>query len=136
MGEINERNESWKLTNIELFKERNDDFDEYLLKAEYEVDTGYVKKKITIPRMKLNVKNEPFIDRLHASMNLIPQCYVDLGFGVLECIPNERGICYTETVLEMRPRKMTLEEVEKKFGYPIEIVSEKSKRGRKWEDMV
>lgn len=133
MGEMKE---NWKLTNLELFKEENGEFCEYFLKAEYEVDTEYVKKKITIPRMKLNVKNEPFIDRLHASMNLIPQCYIDLGFGVLECIPNKRGTCYTETVLETRPRKMTLEEVEKKLGYPIEIVSEKSKKGRKWEDMV
>ena len=112
MGKIKE---NWKLTNLELFKERKDDFDEYFLKAEYEVDTGYVKKKIDIARMKLNIRNEPFIEIPYTTMGLNPRCYVDLGFGKLKCIPNERGICCIETVLETRPRKMTLEEVEKKL---------------------
>lgn len=133
MGEIKE---NWKLTNLELFKEENGEFCEYFLKAEYEVDTEYVKKKITIPRMKINVRSNPLFDHRYGLRDIAPICYVDLGFGQLNCIPDSHGTCFTETILETRPRKMTLEEIEKKLGCPIELVSEKSKRGRKWEDMV
>ena len=113
----------------------------YYLSAVYYAEDDKGKYKIEIPNIKLNVRTDrlPNISEFLVDHHYIaPPTYVqeiDLGFGSLRL-----GICqggafkgstYIMTTLEEKTQELTLEEIEKKLGYKIKIVSEKSKGGKK-----
>lgn len=115
--------ESSKLTKLELYKED----DQYFLKAEYEEITKTQKKRITIPKIVLPLYDRPIIGSASPFDHTIG---VDIGFGALpfgiDLIHDDPNtVYYDEEVIEEYPQKMTLEEIEKKLGYKVEIVSKK-----------
>jgi hypothetical protein len=111
-------NDEIELKHLEMYKEK----DTYYLKAVYEHTTKYRKERLIIPKIILPVNPKNVIIN-HAT------CYnheanVNIGFGNLPILEKD-GFSYIVKILEEYPQKMTLEEIEKKLGYKVEIVSKK-----------
>lgn len=118
--------DEFKLISLELYTEIINDMGDvdYFLKAVYEHTNEYVKERINIPKIRLGVNPYNLIIN-HAT------CYnheanVNLGFGNIPIISVD-GIAYFTEVIEEYPQKMTMDEIEKKLGYKVEIVSKKEK---------
>ena len=119
------------LVNLELYKEENEFGGEnYYLKAEYLVEEEYKTSKLTIPKIWLPI-NKNYLSISHGyyhNQYVIPEVTIDLGFGSLtiDKVKDKDGeYCYKYEVIEERAEKMTLEEIEKKLGHKIELVSKK-----------
>lgn len=124
MAVQNRNKDKIKLLSLDLYTEIINDMGDvdYFLKAVYEHTNEYVKERIIIPQIRLGVNPHNLIIN-HAT------CYnheanVDLGFGILPIVSVD-GAAYIVNVLEEYPQKMTLDEIEKKLGYKVEIVSKK-----------
>ena len=107
-----------KLTNLKLYQ----DDGMYYLESEYEIITKYNRRKMIIPRILLQTFCYPSITH---ECGIIDRFSVDLGFGELLAGRNKDGYFIKEEVIEEYPQKMTLEEIEKKLGYKVELVSGK-----------
>ena len=113
-----------KLTKLELYSEN----DEYYLRAEYEVIYTHRKTKLTIPKIKLPLFNNPLIPTGVINLDSMytkPTREVNIGFGELEMCNDQKDYFMYEEVLEEYAQKMTVDEIEKKLGYKVEIVSKK-----------
>lgn len=114
-------NTNVKLTELALHK----DSERYYLSAKYMVEDKHSIRELDLPKIKLNVVPGHVAIK---QMNDGPYGCVeaDLGFGYLPLAPSGRNNAYfTETVLEEKVHEMTLDEIEKKLGYKVKIVSEK-----------
>lgn len=105
---------------------------------QYLVETEYETKLIDVPEAILPLKADTFIVGEYSNWELwenklstaSKDCWLPLNDN--KC-PLEYSIgefaktsyLYAEKILERRAKKMTVKEIEDKFGYPIEIVSEK-----------
>lgn len=102
----------------------------YYLAATYRVEDKCAIREIDIPKIRLylddkrfriEIKNDPLLCHKVGS--------VDLGFGELplDWDMNKDGLTYlfTDRVLQEKYTEMTMEEIEKKLGYKVKIVSEK-----------
>lgn len=113
-----------KLISLELYSEMINDMGDvkYYLRAVYERTTKYRKERLTIPKIYLGVNPHNVIIK-HAT------CYnngtsVNIGFGNAPLCEKD-GAAYIVEVLEEYPQKMTMEEIEKKLGHKVEIISKK-----------
>lgn len=106
---------------------------------QYLVETEYETKLIDIPEAILPLKADTFIAETYSALDFwekelgvtsskdywIPlndnKCYLEDSIGEFA----KGSYSYAEKILERRAKKMTVKEIEDKFGYPIEIVSEK-----------
>lgn len=112
-----------ELTKLKLYQEDGC----YYLRAEYEVEDDHRLQKYTIPKISLPIRgdlviNDDVLDyypiaRYHSTINL--------GFAELEILKGGDGYYYKCEILKEYPQKMTLEEIEKKLGYKVELVSGK-----------
>lgn len=118
-------NDKERLTLAELYKEKDKYGVEHLyMKAVYEKETKYGKYEIAFPRINMNFPlNSMPIIRHEESISIPPAICINTGENQYRLEPVEGDICYTEKVLEEYPQKMTLEEIERKLGYKIEVVS-------------
>ena len=115
-----------KLTNLELIKDTSDfGFEGYYLKAEIRSEDKDGIYKWTVPKIALPIRvDSPIINSAYSRDSIRPEISIDLGFGKLEvCMHN--GRFYTRELIESKVHKMTIEEIEKKLGYKVEIVSGK-----------
>lgn len=110
-----------KLTKLELYQEGCC----YYLRAEYEVETEHRLSKITIPKICLPVRQDVEYSEEVSHYSWMRRFSTNLGFGELEVHPDSNGYCILEEVLKEKPERMTLEEIEKKLGYKVELVSKK-----------
>lgn len=119
-----------QLTKIEVTFNPETDIYPYL-HLQYEITTDAEKKLIDIPKAKLplNVR-QCFIDvdlsGFPYTNAVRPVRFINLLDSKIELIPSSDGSLYSEKVLEKYTRKMTVKEIEKALGYPVEIISEKS----------
>lgn len=113
-----------KLISLELYSEMINDMGdvEYYLKAVYEHTTKYRKERLTIPKIHLGVNPHNVIINHAICHNY--GASVNIGFGNLPIIEKDKT-AYIVEVLEEYPQKMTMEELEKKLGHKVEIVSKK-----------
>lgn len=111
------------LTKLELYQEDG----LYFLRAEYEIGAKHRLEKYTIPKIYLPISQYPIV--VHQcgeyTKNYPARHTIDLGFGELELCKDKNDNFYTMEVLQEYPQKMTLEEIEKKLGYKVELVSGK-----------
>ena len=120
-----------RLVNLELYKDTNEfGYEDYYLKAEYLIEEEHRTVKLTIPKIYLSInENNLIIHREYYHNSYIkPETTVDLGFGELHLdkVKDKDGEYYYKyEVIEERAEKMTLEEIEKKLGHKIELVSKK-----------
>jgi hypothetical protein len=103
-----------------------DDENGWCLRAVYkrEDDTGIYE--VTVPKIHLPTMNGPVIKT--------PICIcdrysepptIDLGFGDLNMLKDETGHLYYEKLVKEKIHNMTLDEIEKKLGFKVRVVSEK-----------
>lgn len=107
-----------RLTNLELYEMAGS----YYLRAEYEVEDEYKVQKHTLPRLYLPIGD-------HFIINQHPHWHgydIKVDFGELQLdVLEQDGYTYKVETIKEYPKKMTLEEIEKKLGYKVEIVSGK-----------
>lgn len=118
------KDDNTKLISLELYSEMINDMGDvkYYLRAVYERTTKYKKERLTIPKIHLEV-NPNGVTINHVT------CYnheasVNIGFGDAPLCEKD-GAAYIVEVLEEYPQKMTMEEIEKKLGHKVEIISKK-----------
>lgn len=97
---------------------------------QYLVETEFEKKLIDIPEAVLPLRPNSIIKdqstyylyHLRHTIQLDDNsCPLRMAEGEL----SDQSYAYAEKTLERYPRKMSVEEIEDKLGYPIEIVSKK-----------
>lgn len=98
---------------------------------QYLVETEYEKLLVDIPEAVLPLRANQLVPELNirAVSDCISYkikldddvCYMREANGELSDVK----YAYGEKILERYPRKMSVEEIENKLGYPIEIVSKK-----------
>lgn len=104
-----------RLTNLELYSEDGI----YYLKAEYEVEDEHRLEKYTFPKLYL-----PIGDRFSVYDRCGFQPKIEFGCLELDALKHD-GYIFKIEILKEYPQKMTLEEIEKKLGYKVELVSGK-----------
>lgn len=114
---------SIKLTKA-LFR-KDDGSDEYTLDLTYTVDSPTMTQELHIPRMviPLNpnvIKINGYPDPMYG---ICRYYFADLGFGEMRLSPDKNGAAFTVTTVKEKTREMTLDEIEKKLGYKVKIVS-------------
>ena len=102
------------------------------LKLVYELEDGCGIHELTVPQVEFPFdnrlgltyicKNNPELQRLSIRL-----CTVgDLANVYLHDTKSYDGLVYyTDKIIKHQPKKMTIEEIEQKLGYKIEIVSSK-----------
>lgn len=101
--------------------------DNYYLDITYIVEDNYSVIETRCPKVRLPIEFGSIESRIVASLMPIRDEYehllcIDGGYLKLE---EKNGVCfYTKTIKE-KPQKMTVEEIEKKLGYKVEIVAKK-----------
>lgn len=100
----------------------------YYLSATYRVEDNHTIREIDIPKIRLNLDDKRFRIEIENDPFLCHRVgRVDLGFGELpiDWDMNKDGQAYlfTEKILEEKYTEMTMDEIEKKLGYKVKIVS-------------
>ena len=105
------------------------------LKLVYEYEDGYGIHELTIPQVefpfgnRLNLKHvydaNPALRRL--SIRLCTEGDVANVF-LYDTKTDDGFMYYTDKIIKYKPKKMTLEEIERELGYKIEIVSSKKEK--------
>ena len=105
------------------------------LKLVYEYEDGYGIHELTIPQVEFPFgnrldltyicENNPKLQRL-----AIRLCTVgDFANVYLYDTKSHDGLVYyVDKIIKRKPKKMTIEEIEQKLGYKIEIVSSKKEK--------
>lgn len=98
---------------------------EYVLELNVVFENEYGKFKLSVPEMRLNIDTDkvPVINEPWGGIDEAPT--ISLGGTAFAMKKNNDINSYwTSETLEVYRKKMTLEEVERKLGYAIEIVDE------------
>ena len=105
------------------------------LKLVYEYEDSYGIHELTIPQVefpfgnRLNLKHvyetNPALRRL--SIRLCTEGDVANVF-LYDTKTDDGFMYYTDKIIKHKPKKMTLEEIERELGYKIEIVSSKKEK--------
>ena len=105
------------------------------LKLVYEYEDGYGIHELTIPQVefpfgnRLNLtyicENNPALQRLSIRL-----CTVgDLtNVYLYDTKSNDGLVYYTDKIIKRKPKKMTIEEIERELGYKVEIVSSRKEK--------
>lgn len=130
-----------KLTNIELVE----DDGQYYLSVEYLIEDANRIKKLTIPRVEIPFNSKVIpeiteeydeeyweIGRFGERLCRWPETHwaIKTGYGNTMKIAKLDGISYTVETIKEKEHEMTIEEIEKKLGYKIKIVSGDKKKRR------
>ena len=102
------------------------------LKLVYEYEDSYEIHELTIPQVefpfgnRLNLiyihENNPALQRL--SIRLCTEGDVTSVY-LYDTKSDDGLVYYTDKIIKRKPKKMTIEEIEQKLGYKVEIVSSK-----------
>ena len=105
---------------------KDGDTNEYYLTATYRVEDEREIREVTIPKIKLPVVQDSLmVDIDTKSRRILPDVSVAMGFGQLDVEYDKNGRWYHEIIIKEKVHEMTLEEIEKKLGYKVKVVSEK-----------
>ena len=105
------------------------------LKLVYEYEDGYGIHELTIPQVefpfgnRLNLihiyENNPALQRL--SVRLCTEGDVTSVY-LYDTKSYDGLVYYTDKIIKRKPKKMTIEEIERKLGYKVEIVSSRKEK--------
>ena len=105
------------------------------LKLVYEYEDGYGIHELTIPQVvfpfgnRLGLtyicKNNPELQRLAIRLCTVGD-FADVH--LYDTKSNDGLVYYVDKIIKRKPKKMTIEEIEQKLGYKIEIVSSKKEK--------
>ena len=102
----------------------NKDKDGYFLSVEYRTETAADIRKIRIPNMRLPINTHWFMmshERGFYDWDTFTAC--DIGFGHMRLDSDKNGCQWYCEIIEEKTKEMTLEEIEKKLGHKVKIVS-------------
>lgn len=116
---------------LEVYEEVHHGIKSYLAKIVIEAENEHRKVEITIPRIDLLVDTSR-MPTISQALVLDSPCIgrfndysIDIFGTTLPLRKDKTGNVYYEKVIEEYPQKMTLDEIEKKLGHKIELVSKK-----------
>lgn len=92
----------------------------YYLSPKYRLETDRSVREIYIPKARLPINYGRLVIGFNHKANN-PSC--DFGLGELLLYADDAGHTFYETVIEEKTKEMTLEEIEKKLGHKVKIVS-------------
>ena len=105
------------------------------LKLVYEYEDSYGIHELTIPQVefpfgnRLNLiyihENNPALQRL--SIRLCTEGDVTSVY-LYDTKSDDGLVYYTDKIIKRKPKKMTIEEIEQKLGYKVEIVSSRKEK--------
>lgn len=114
-----------KLVSLTLHEDKNG-YPRYYLQAVYEVENERGVHKVTFPRIILPVINSfPSIIIKHGHFD-DEVATIDIGFGEMP-MHKEEGAYAMAELLEEKVHDLTIEDIEKKLGYKIRVVSDSKK---------
>lgn len=117
------------LKSLELFEETIDGNVRHLLKAVYECKNETGKYEIILPRIDLRIPDDRlpnFIEESNGTLfGLSHQSYITVNGNTFVLESDKDQHTYYFKTIEEYPKKMTLDEIEKKLGHKIELVSKK-----------
>ena len=114
---------SIELKNITL--NRKDEYG-YSLALTYTIDGPNTVQELHIP--KVIIPNNPSFINLVGERGYLGIDYtVDLDWKHLGVADNGTGVAFTITTIKEKTKEMTLEEIEKKLGHRVKIVSKETK---------
>jgi hypothetical protein len=117
-----------KVENLELHKDEYG----YYLSIKFLVENDHSIREVVVPKIRLPIAThnitltrefDHFINHEFAR--------IDLGFGELNLdheVVDGMDILFKETVLKEKYTEMTIEDIEKKLGYKVKIVGERSNK--------
>lgn len=117
---------------VELIKlELREDDNRFFLHAAYQIEhnDGSIEE-YDIPNIKvpLSKGDFPSVEIEHGTMchSQNDICRIGTDDSLLRVFPDKNGqVMKSKRIKEPDPKEMTMEEIEKKLGYPIKIVKEK-----------
>ena len=112
-----------KLTDLTFNLDKND----IILSAKFKIEDKHSIRELDIPKIRLRINP----DRVYFRSETDPytntaEMWIDLGFGTVPVEYTEVDglkVMYTEKVLEEKYTELTIDEIEKKLGYKVKIVS-------------
>jgi hypothetical protein len=106
------------LTDIKLNEDKT-------LALTYRVETPETITQLCLPSVLLPLVNDFTIYGECFCPDYAPVYYTDVGFGKTLLNANSEGDIYTAKIIETKTKEMTLEEIEKKLGHKIKLVTKK-----------
>lgn len=96
----------------------------YYLSAvcKYEDESGVYE--MTIPKIRLPL-HDPIIKQEYSNRYYGDRITVNIGFGDMDVIHDKKGNPFYVKCVKEKIHDMTLDEIEKKLGFKVRVVSEK-----------
>ena len=107
-----------RLTNVETVMEKGNIF----LDVTYEFENFRGVHECRFPRVLVPLYKEDGDFVLTACADGEHEHMIDIGYGLTPFYEDENGRCFIDKIIKPATRKMSVEEIEKELGYPIEIV--------------
>ena len=105
------------------------------LKLVYEYEHSYGIHELTIPQVEFPFGNRLNLIYIHENNPALQRLSIRLcteGDVTSVYLHNSKSydglVYYTDKIIKRKPKKMTIEEIEQKLGYKIEIVSSKKEK--------
>lgn len=97
--------------------------DGYSLDITYLVEDLDRVERYALPRVYLPINKYGFvIDSERIGFEDVVRA--DVGFGPTKLLRDDKGVCFTVKTIKEKTKEMTLEEIEKKLGHKVKIISE------------
>lgn len=105
------------------------------LKLVYEYEDSYGIHELTIPQVEFPFGNRLNLKPVYEANPALRRCSIrlctegDVANVFLHNTKTDDGFMYyTDKIIKYKPKKMTIEEIEQKLGYKVEIVSSKKEK--------
>lgn len=119
--------EKWTLKDVKLVEEDG----KYYLTTKYDLETDTDIREVTVDRVPLPLDYRPVISEEcedlwsdNRCVAMPPTHFVSIGYGKMR-IPERKEPFYFEKVKLEKVQELTLEEIEKRLGFKVKVVSEK-----------
>ena len=105
------------------------------LKLVYEYEDGYGIHELTVPQVEFPFGNSLNLKHIYEANPALRRYSIRLctegdvaNVFLYDTKTDDGFMYYTDKIIKYKPKKMTIEEIEQKLGYKIEIVSSKKKK--------
>ena len=105
------------------------------LKLVYEYEDGYGIHELTVPQVEFPFGNRLNLKHIYEANPALRRLFIRLrtegdvaNVFLYDTKTNDGFVYYTDKIIKRKPKKMTIEEIEQKLGYKIEIVSSKKEK--------
>lgn len=118
---------NYKLVDLQLHKEEKDNSVFYYLSATYQYENDRGVYEATIPKIHLPIAyhGEPIMRTSVSRYPYHEDNTIDIGFGEVAILKDDTGAMFYERLIKEKIYDMTIDEIEKKLGYKVRVVSGK-----------